>query len=224
MFLPVPPSSLITKIIDEIKNAHTTLTPFVNVEFEYNEKKYNLFNMLSKTLKGACLQLSDEKKFVSDLIDIAPDIIIHSLNVDSNMKDCWDIFNIAYTNTGTVYETHNSLITHIGKKMDKNWKRYALYRLDTISTIINEFEINSHSLNPLPYTNVDSKHIKLLHAKDIIILFKLIRRKYPDITLNTSMCFRYDDLDISMKSILIIKKEMQEAYDFLFDETLHIKI
>lgn len=216
MFLPVPPSELIDCIIKAIKDALTHKIPFTEYVFTYISTNYTLFDMLFKHIKNASLKPSDSKKFIQEIIDIAPLVILEGLNIDEKGRDCWSIFNQILKENNYIVEFKDmSKIIHEGRKIDKNWKTYALTRLEQINMLITPFDMKQHSVNILPYTDAPIKNIRIFHGKELLILFRLIKENYPEIRINSSMCFRFDDIDVSMKCLSLINKESPNAYSFI---------
>lgn len=216
MFGSIIPTTLVDTLINEIKSCEHALTPFTNRVITYCEKQYTLFDILYKKLRGSVFLISDAKRFVDELTPIAQNVILNSLNIDANAHDSWNIFNKALSLSGmSCFIQNNSKFIYEGRKMEKDWKIYALSRLDLIYPLIRQREIDSHAVTILPYTDAPTKNIKLLHGKDILIFFKLIKSTYPNIKINTSMCFKFDDIEISMRCLDTIKKENEDAYLFI---------
>lgn len=214
---------LINTIIINIKQCHETKTKFSDKSLMYNSKQTTLWNICTNTMKNKILRLEDARYFVRELLPITQDIISYSLNIDDNERDSWMFFNKAIETSGVYIDIPNTS-KHIykGRKLQKFWARYALKKLEDINQLINDSELQEHSIKILPYTNVPSKNIKLLYGKDILIMFKLISKEYPQIHhLNPSMCFRFDDIDISMKSLDIIKRENIDTYNYLINNIIH---
>ncbi|MBO4735013.1 MAG: hypothetical protein J5614_01330, partial [Paludibacteraceae bacterium] len=118
------------------------------------------------------------------------------------------------TNTKIEFPTKSSIVFE-GRKKRPDWKTYALTRLPDIEKLIKDCELNAHTIELLPYTSTDYSNVKLLHAKDIIILFKLIVQKYNDVVITKYTCFRFDDIDISMNCLGFIQKTDSGAYEYL---------
>ena len=171
---------------------------------------------LPSTLKGYTPNIHEAKILVDELNDIAYKITENALYLDNKGNDCWEFYLKALELTDTKIEFPNtSTIVFEGRKRRSEWKEYALMNLEMMHKLIKDFEYDSHSLFLLPYTSKNYKNIKLLHAKDILIFFTLIKRKYPNIVLTNYTCFRFDDIDISMSCLKYIQKIHAHAYDYL---------
>ena len=210
-------SSEIDNIIEAIYNAHSTLTPFCEYSININETTIDHVITLHKALSShKIISLQDSRRFINELTPIASDILLHSLNIDRNGKDCWTIYNKALEISGiTLQLPQTSTITHESQKIQKDWKVYSLGRLSQLKPLITESEIRAHSITLLPYTNAPLRNIKKLDGKNILIMCELIRRTYPTLILNNSMCFKYDDLPITTRSFDTIRNEDMRAYTFL---------
>ena len=208
---------LIQTIISNIKECNDTKTKFSDKNIIYNSRNTTLWNLCANTMKNKIVKLNDARTIVNELLPIAPDIISYSLNINENEKDSWQFFNKALETTSTLIEIQNtSKHTYKGRKIQKFWSRYALKKLEDINSLITEQELQEHFITILPYTNVSSKNIKLLYGKDILIMFRLMLQKYPHIKcFNQTMCFRFNDTDISMKSLETIKNEDIDAYNYI---------
>lgn len=198
--------SIVDAIIDATK--HNT---------NFNDYLMVTGKSLFSTMRGIKILTIEESGIVVDsLIQLGRTVIMNGLNIDTKGNNCWSFFDIAFTNLNIPFEmTLNSFVSYSERKVHKNWASLALERYEEINQLITESELSMHDVSLLPFTRCDTKYFKKLHAKDILVFFTLIRRKYKDITLNIHMCFRFDDVDISMKCVQTIQKYNASAYDFI---------
>lgn len=205
---PIP----ISELIEHVKMASLSNTPFN--EHIVNDK--TLHSILYKE-RNSPLLLADARHIVMELTSFAESIITNSLHLDSKMRDSWEFYNNALAISAMdVVPANTSKIIHKGRKVQKDWKLYALERLEEISKLITEKDVSEHSLSIMPFTTqMPARNIKLLHAKDLLILFKLIHQKYPNLQFKGVINFKFDDIIISTKCLEVIEKENKDAYDFL---------
>lgn len=171
---------------------------------------------ISSSLKTYSPTLIESKMIVKELSDVAYDVIRRGLYLDNKGNNCWAFYGKALELTDAKIEfPSKSSVVFEGRKKRPDWKTYALSRLSEVEKLIKDCEFNVHVLKLLPYTSTDYSNIKMLHAKDIIIFFKLIAQKYSDVVITKYTCFRFDDIDISMNCLEFIKKTDAVAYEYL---------
>ena len=169
------------------------------------------------------LTIEESSKVVDSLIHIGRDVILAGLNIDAKGNNCWCFFDIAFTNLNIPFEMHlKSFVAYEERKIYKNWAQLALECYEEILPSITDTELLMHDVALLPFTRAPTNNFKKLHAKDILIFFTLIRKKYKDIVLNVHMCFRFDDIDISMKCVNTIQKYRPPAYDFISNNIIKL--
>lgn len=173
---------------------------------------------ISSSLKTYSPTLIESKMIVKELSNVAYDVIRRGLYLDEKGNNCWAFYGKALGLTDTKIEfPSKSSVVFEGRKKRPDWKTYALTRLPDVEKLIKDCEFTVHALELLPYTSTDYSNIKLLHAKDIIVFFKLIAQKYSDVLITKYTCFRFDDVDISMNCLEFIKKIDVVAYEYLMN-------
>ena len=171
---------------------------------------------IPSSLKSYIPTLHESQILLRDLEDTAYDVIRNALYLDKRGSNCWSFYSLALNLTDKQIEFANkSSILFEGRKKRSEWKSYTLTSLNQIYPLIKDFEYKAHSLFLLPYTSTDYKNIKLLHAKDLLIFFTLIKNNYENVKLTKYTCFRFDDIDISMNCLNYINKVDNHAYDYI---------